>query len=69
MIIKRKVDLPLFLDNVKHYKFLLGTILQHRLDWTGNTTLLGKKGNKSIYFLYVLNTLDNKAVLCLMSYD
>jgi hypothetical protein len=42
---------------VTQYKYL-GTILDHKLDWTDNTTQLVKKGNKGIYFLKKLRSFD-----------
>ena len=42
---------------VTQYKYL-GTILDHKLEWTENTSLLVKKGNQGIYFLKKLRSFN-----------
>jgi hypothetical protein len=60
--------IPLLINNeqvevVTQYKYL-GTILDNKLDWTENTTLLVKKGNQRIHFLKKLRSFDvQRAVL------
>ena len=47
---------------VHQYKYL-GTILDDKLDWTENSTMLLKKGNQRLYFLKRLKSFRQLVLL------
>lgn len=53
---------------VQQYKYL-GTILDSKLDWTENTTLLVKKGNQRLHFLRKLRSFGVQSSILMMFYQ